>query len=91
MTNNETAALIFLIAGCCVVVGIIANVFLKLRASRKDSGVAEALQSLEQRFARVEVALDDVTGELHRLSEGHGFLTRLLSERPRDANMIDRH
>jgi hypothetical protein len=91
MSNNEAAALVFLIAGCCFGLAVIVNAVIKLRTPRKDAALTEALQSLEQRFARVEVALDDVTSELHRLSEGHGFLTRLLSERPRDANMIDRH
>jgi hypothetical protein len=90
MNGNETAALVFLIAGCCFVVGVIANVFLKLRAPRKDAALTEALQSLEQRFARVEVALDDVTSELHRVSEGNGFLTRLLSERAKEPGVIDR-
>jgi hypothetical protein len=90
MTSNETTALVFLIAGLCAAIAIIANVVIKLRAPRKDAGVADTLQALEQRFARVEVALDDVTNELHRVSESNGFLTKLLSERSRDASTIDR-
>jgi hypothetical protein len=39
----------------------------------------------------VEVALDDVTSELHRVSDSHGFLTRLLSERTREPGTVDRH
>jgi hypothetical protein len=90
MNNNEATALVFLIAGLCFALAIIANVVVKLRAPRKDAGVADTLQALEQRFARVEVALDDVTSELHRVSESHGFLTKLLSDRSREASMIDR-
>ena len=90
MTDNETLSVVFLIVGCVVALGIFANLVIKLRGTRKDTGIAEALQALEQRFARVEVALDDVTTELHRVSEGQGSMTKLLSDRSRDASPIDR-
>jgi hypothetical protein len=90
MSKNDATALVFLIAGLCFAIAVIANAVVKLRAPRKDAGLADTLQALEQRFARVEVALDDVTSELHRVSESNGFLTKLLSDRSRDASLIDR-
>lgn len=94
MNNNETAAAVFFFIGMTIVVWKALDTLLKLRGGRKsDTGntaVAETLQSLEQRFARVEVAIDDLTSELHRVTESNGFLTKLLSERAREAGTIDR-
>jgi hypothetical protein len=42
---------------------------------------AGALAAVEQRLARVEVALDDLTTELGRVTEGQHFLTKVLTER----------
>jgi hypothetical protein len=93
MNNNEAAAAVFLFAGMTIVLWKIIDTWAKTRLGRKnnqaDTQLAETLQSLEQRFARVEVALDDLTGELHRVSESNGFLTRLLSERSREPGALD--
>jgi hypothetical protein len=91
VTDNEMVALIVLISGATTMVVAALWAFVKLRVGRKPDGMAETLQSLEQRFARVEVAIDDLTGELHRVSESNGFLTRLLSERSREPGTVDRH
>jgi uncharacterized membrane protein len=90
MNSNDAALGVFLIAGICFIVGIIVQGVVKLRTPKKDATVARAIEALEQRFARVEVALDEVTSELHRVSEGNGFLTRLLSERGREVGKIER-
>ena len=42
---------------------------------------AGALAAVEQRLARVEVALDDLTTELGRVTEGQQFLTKVLTDR----------
>jgi hypothetical protein len=93
MNNNEAAAAVFLFAGLTIVMWKFLDIWAKTRLSRKrdpvDDKLAETLQSLEQRFARVEVALDDVTSELHRVTEGNAFVTRLLSERSRDAGAVE--
>ena len=47
---------------------------------KKSTGAGpEALESLERRLARVEVALDDLTGEIGKISEGQQFLTQVLA------------
>jgi hypothetical protein len=48
---------------------------------RSSAAGPEALESLERRLARVEVALDDLTGEIGKIGEGQQFLTKVLAER----------
>jgi hypothetical protein len=49
---------------------------------KRSSGAdPSALESLERRLARVEVALDDLTGEIGKIGEGQQFLTKVLAER----------
>jgi len=48
---------------------------------KRSSGAGpEALESLERRLARVEVALDDLTGEIAKIGEGQQFLTKVLAD-----------
>ncbi|HZS61356.1 MAG TPA: hypothetical protein VFA43_18915 [Gemmatimonadaceae bacterium] len=48
---------------------------------KKSSGAEpEALELLERRLARVEVAIDDLTGEIGKISEGQQFLTKILAD-----------
>ncbi|HWZ60388.1 MAG TPA: hypothetical protein VNW46_15520 [Gemmatimonadaceae bacterium] len=51
-------------------------------AAPQDAG---ALAAVEQRLARVEVALDDLASELGRVAEGQQFLTKVLTDRTPDA------
>jgi hypothetical protein len=46
-----------------------------------------ALGAVEQRLARVEVALDDLASELGRVTEGQQFLTKVLTERASEASL----
>jgi hypothetical protein len=50
-----------------------------LRARR--SVPASALQSVESRLARVEVALDDVTAELGRMTDAQQLVAKSLADR----------
>jgi hypothetical protein len=52
------------------------------RVAPQDAG---ALAAVEQRLARVEVALDDLASELGRVAEGQQFLTKVLTDRTPDA------
>jgi hypothetical protein len=55
------------------------------QARRNRVGPApEALAGVEQRLARLEVAVDDMAGALTRVAEGQQFLTKLLAERATD-------
>jgi hypothetical protein len=90
MSHSDLVGLLIFMAGACTIVGLIAFAVTRNRGARNDDATASTLQALEQRFARVEVALDDVTTELHRITESHGLLTKQLSDRTRDPSMIDR-
>ena len=46
----------------------------------------EALDAIEKRLARLEVAIDDLTTELSRVTEGQQFTNKLLADR--SAEMI---
>jgi prefoldin subunit 5 len=41
----------------------------------------EELDAIEKRLARLEVAIDDMTAELARLSDGQQFVGKLLEQR----------
>jgi len=41
----------------------------------------EALDAIEKRLARLEVAIDDLTSELGRVTEGQQFTNKLLVDR----------
>jgi hypothetical protein len=70
-----------------MVVGILAivcaaSVLTQLIKSLANRGAsAQALEAYEKRLARVEVAIDDLTVAIGRVSEGQQFLTNVLSER----------
>jgi hypothetical protein len=52
-----------------------------IRHNSKRGASADALEAYEKRLARVEVAIDDLTAAIGRVSEGQQFLTNVLSER----------
>jgi hypothetical protein len=49
-----------------------------------------ALAAVEQRLARLEVAVDDMTAALAQVKEGQQMVTRLLGERAVDRVSVDR-
>jgi hypothetical protein len=61
----------------CITVIALVGTWLK---HRKNVGV-EALARFENRLARLEVALDDVTAELGRMTESHQTLAKSLADR----------
>jgi hypothetical protein len=44
------------------------------------------LDAIEKRLARLEVAIDDLTGELSRVTEGQQFMNKLLAEKSPEAS-----
>jgi hypothetical protein len=62
----------------CVAISIMGSKWIGYKKS--SSAGPEALESLERRLARVEVALDDLTGEIGKISEGQQFLTKVLAD-----------
>jgi len=79
-----------------VIVAILVTIFsfvtlwiaMGMRADRqkKERGGPKqaALDAVEQRLARLEVAVDDMAGALTQVADGQQFLTKLLAERAAD-------
>jgi hypothetical protein len=81
MNENEAIACVFVFAS------IAAVLITALQAwGRRSSGGAKApqLESVEKRLARLEVAIDDLTSEIGRMSEGQHLVTKLLVDRSRE-------
>lgn len=47
----------------------------------QKSAKPEELDAIEKRLARLEVAIDDLTTELSRVTEGQQFTNKLLADR----------
>jgi hypothetical protein len=77
MSPNEAIVALGAVAILCGMMVSIVGMWYK---GRKNVG-AQALASFENRLARLEVAMDDVTAELSRMTESHQLLTKALSDR----------
>lgn len=68
--------------------GIISATVIRLASifagRKKDALPPAALDRLEERLGRIEQAVDAVSIEVERISEGQRFTTKLLSEGPAD-------
>lgn len=47
----------------------------------QQSAKPQELDAIEKRLARLEVAIDDLTGELSRVTEGQQFVSKLLADK----------
>lgn len=65
-------------------------VFVGVKYGQAPSAKSEQLDAIEKRLARLEVAIDDMTSELLRVSEGQQFVTKLLGERSSEASHASR-
>jgi hypothetical protein len=61
-------------------------VWVGVKYGQKADAKPEALAAIEKRLARLEVAIDDMTGELSRVTEGQSFVTKLLAERSSESS-----
>lgn len=86
MPETDMIAAIFVPLSLAAIVIGVAHYFYKWRALRTMTPTAD----VEKRLARVEVALDDVTSELMRVTEGQQMLTKLLAERAAEASHVPR-
>lgn len=81
MTDNELGAFITLILTLGVTIILVAQTI-----ARRNPGVApKELASMDARLARIEQAVDAMSIEVERISEGQRFATKLLSERAAEA------
>lgn len=77
MSQDEAiVAVLTMAVGCATLLSLV-KMWLQ---SRKNVG-PQALANVENRLARVEVALDDVTTELGRMTEANQVLVKALTDR----------
>jgi hypothetical protein len=77
----------FVFAGSIIAMGcgfITVWIWMAKRPGRRGSAgpTPEALMAFEQRLARLEVAVDDMSAAFGQVTEGQQFLTKLIAERP---------
>lgn len=70
---------IFGVLGGVGIVGVMA--WAHVQRLKIKQGSPENVQGLHERLARIENAIDAMSVEVERISEGQRFTTRLLSER----------
>jgi len=88
--HNTAIVAVFSVVACAVPVSVFASALLKRWSTPQESttGVRESLDAMQERFARVEVALDELTAELGRVSDSNQFLTRLLADRQKEPQQL---
>jgi uncharacterized protein YicC (UPF0701 family) len=81
MDGNELSKVIIAaIVMSGVLVGVLAQAWVKVRSSRRPSNERLA-PGIEQRLERMEQAIESVAVEVERISEAHRFTAKLLAER----------
>jgi hypothetical protein len=75
--NNPFQMVVAIVAIACGM-GLILEL---VKQTSKRGASPSALEAYEKRLARVEVAIDDLTTAIGRVTEGQQFLTNALTER----------
>ena len=81
MSDNEVAAFCTFTISSAVVIISVAKMWIGKRAVRGPEAAPQALAAIEQRLERIETAVDAMSVEVERISEGQRFTTKILSER----------
>jgi hypothetical protein len=79
--EQEYVLALSIIFGGCGFVTLWIWMVAKRTTRRPSEPGPEALMAFEQRLARLEVAVDDMSAAFGRVAEGQQFLTKLLAER----------
>jgi hypothetical protein len=78
VSHDEAVTTIFSVITVAVTIIALARIWV---GRHKAPAAGAGAGALENRLARVEVALDDVTAELGRMTESHQFLVKALADR----------
>jgi hypothetical protein len=87
MQSADAVAAIFVFASLAAMVVGVAHYWYKARVAKLQ---LQSPVDAEKRLARLEVAIDDMTAELMRVSEGQQTLSRLLADRSSEAHHVAR-
>jgi hypothetical protein len=82
MDENIARIIIAGVIGVTISISMVAMAVAKMVAARRRKELPESsIARLEERFERMEQAIDAMATEVERVAEGQRFTTRLLSER----------
>jgi hypothetical protein len=82
--SDSLAAIFVFMSLSAAIVGV-AHAWSKVRIAKLSHS-----DTVEKRLARLEVAIDDMTSELARVSEGQQMMTKLLAERSSEGSHAGR-
>lgn len=79
--DGDLVAVIAIVMGCFTAITIVGLISWATVRGRKQAALPdEALERIESRMERIELAVDAIAVEVERVSEGQRFVTRLLGE-----------
>jgi hypothetical protein len=82
MDENIARIIIAGVIGVTISISMVAMAVAKMVAARRRKELPESsIARLEERFERMEQAIDAMATEVERVAEGQRFTTRLLAER----------
>jgi hypothetical protein len=82
MDENIARIIIAGVVGVTISISMIAMAVAKMVAARRRKELPESsIARLEERFDRMEQAIDAMATEVERVAEGQRFTTKLLAER----------
>jgi hypothetical protein len=82
--DGQMVVTIVAISSSVAIMGTIAWAYIE-RLKIRQGANAQQLGSIDERLARMENAIDAMSIEVERISEGQRFATKLLSDRGADA------
>ena len=81
--DAQMVVMIVAISSSVAIMGTIAWAYIE-RLKLRQGANAQQLSSIDERLTRMENAIDAMSVEVERISEGQRFTTKLLSERTPD-------
>jgi len=82
MDRATAQVIIAAIIGGTIMFGLVLQAVVSIIGKRRRNAVADTgIDRLEDRLSRIEQAVEAISVEVERISEGQRFTTRLLSER----------
>jgi hypothetical protein len=79
--NTALVAMTALVTGGIVIATIVQAIVRSILSRRSKAVPDGAMDRIEERLSRIELAVDAIATEVERVSEGQRFTTRLLADR----------
>jgi hypothetical protein len=82
MSREEAiVAVVAIVLGCLTAITVVGAIaWATVKGKKQASLPDDAMDRIESRMERIELAIDSIAVEVERVSEGQRFVTRLLGE-----------